>query len=101
MSSPLDLVIRHADVVTASERFSCDIGIRDGHVAPHVHAHARAPVVEREATHRAIAFAELVDVPMLIVHMSGADAIEQIRWARGRGGAARGSLRKRVRNICI
>lgn len=28
---------------------------------------------------------ELVDVPMLIVHVSGAEAIEQIHWAQGRG----------------
>jgi dihydropyrimidinase len=42
-------------------------------------------LVEREATHRAIALAELVDVPVLIVHVSGAEAIEQIRWAQSRG----------------
>ncbi|SAK44981.1 phenylhydantoinase [Caballeronia hypogeia] len=53
--------------------------------APHAHALARPAVVEREATHRAIAFAELVDVPILIVHVSGADAIEQIRWGQSRG----------------
>ena len=41
--------------------------------------------VEREATHRAIALSELVDVPILIVHVSGREAIEQIRWAHGRG----------------
>ena len=40
-------------------------------------------LVEREATHRAIALAELVDVPILIVHVSGREAVEQIRWARG------------------
>ena len=39
-------------------------------------------LVEREATHRAIALAELVDVPILIVHVSGREAVEQIRWAR-------------------
>jgi dihydropyrimidinase len=41
--------------------------------------------VEREATHRAITLSELVDVPILVVHVSGAEAVEQIRWARGRG----------------
>jgi len=41
--------------------------------------------VEREATHRAITLAELLDVPILIVHVSGGEAIEQIRWARGKG----------------
>jgi dihydropyrimidinase len=42
-------------------------------------------VVEREATHRAIALAELLDTPVLIVHVSGREAIEQIRWGQARG----------------
>jgi dihydropyrimidinase len=42
-------------------------------------------LVEREATHRAIALSELVDVPILIVHVSGREAVEQIRWARAQG----------------
>jgi dihydropyrimidinase len=58
---------------------------RVGAVAPKFHAAARPAVVEREATHRAIALAELVDADILIVHVSGAEAIEQIRWARSRG----------------
>ena len=33
MSTELDLVIRNADVVTASDRFTCDIGVRDGRIA--------------------------------------------------------------------
>lgn len=53
--------------------------------APRWHAHARPMLVEREATHRAIALSELVDVPILIVHVSGREAIEQIRWARSHG----------------
>lgn len=56
-----------------------------GRVAPAYHAHSRPPVVEREATHRVIAFSELVDVPILIVHVSGADAMRQIRWGQDRG----------------
>lgn len=56
-----------------------------GRTAPRFHAHARPMLVEREATHRAIALSELVDVPILIVHVSGREAIEQIRWARGHG----------------
>ncbi|HEX5513892.1 MAG TPA: dihydropyrimidinase [Gammaproteobacteria bacterium] len=56
-----------------------------GHTAPKFHATSRPSVVEREATHRAISLAELVDVPMLIVHVSGREAIEQIRWAQGQG----------------
>jgi len=56
-----------------------------GQVAPKFHATARPMLIEREATHRAIAMAELVDLPVLIVHVSGREAVEQIRWAQGRG----------------
>ena len=56
-----------------------------GMTAPRYHAHARPMLLEREATHRAIALAELVDVPILIVHVSGREAVEQIRAAQGLG----------------
>ena len=56
-----------------------------GKTAPKYHAAAHTKVVEREATHRAITLAEVVDVPILIVHVSGVDAVEQIRHARARG----------------
>jgi len=41
--------------------------------------------VEREATHRAITLGEIVDVPILLVHVSAREALEQIKWARDRG----------------
>lgn len=56
-----------------------------GLTAPRYHAASRPMLVEREATHRAISLAELVDVPVLIVHVSGREAVEQIQWARTRG----------------
>ncbi|HSV80709.1 MAG TPA: dihydropyrimidinase [Ramlibacter sp.] len=56
-----------------------------GRTAPRWHAQARPMLVEREATHRAISLSQLVDVPILIVHVSGREAIEQIRWARAQG----------------
>jgi len=59
--------------------------VEAGRSAPKYHAASRPAPVEREATHRAITFAELLDVPILIVHVSGGEAIEQIRWAQGRG----------------
>jgi len=58
---------------------------RAGKVAPYYHAVSRPEIVEREATHRAISHAELVDVPMMVVHVSGREAMEQIRWAQQRG----------------
>ena len=58
---------------------------RAGKTAPYFHAASRPQIVEREATHRAISHAELVDVPIMIVHVSGREAMEQIRWAQQRG----------------
>jgi dihydropyrimidinase len=56
-----------------------------GKTAPYFHAEAHSRIAEREATHRAISHAELVDVPIVIVHVSGPEPLEQIRWARARG----------------
>ena len=56
-----------------------------GNSSPKYHGVAHAAVAEREATHRAIALAEIVDVPLLVVHVSGHEAIEQIRWAQSKG----------------
>ncbi|WP_417770493.1 dihydropyrimidinase [Stappia sp.] len=58
---------------------------QDGKTAPRFHSAARPAVAEREATHRAISLAEIVDVPMLVVHVSGGEAMEQIAAARARG----------------
>ncbi len=59
--------------------------LASGHTEPRYHAASRPNLVEREATHRAISIAELADVPILIVHVSGREAVEQIHWAQGRG----------------
>ncbi len=56
-----------------------------GKTAPYYHAVSRPQSVEREAAHRAISHAELIDVPIMIVHVSGREAMEQIRWAQQRG----------------
>lgn len=53
--------------------------------APKYHATSRPIAVEREATHRAISLAQLVDVPVMIVHVSNGEAMEQIRWAQSKG----------------
>lgn len=57
----------------------------EGKTAPYYHGIARSEIAEREATHRAISHAELIDVPIVIVHVSGREPMEQIRWARQRG----------------
>lgn len=48
-------------------------------------ADASPTAIEREATHRAITLAQLSGARTLIVHVSAAEAVEQIRWAHGRG----------------
>ncbi len=58
---------------------------REGKTHSFYHAASRPELVEREATHRAISHAELIGVPIVIVHVSGREAMEQIQWARGRG----------------
>jgi dihydropyrimidinase len=62
-----------------------DYLLAKGMTAPGYHALSRPPVVEREATHRAISLAEFLDTPVLIVHVSGIEAADQIRQAQTRG----------------
>ncbi len=57
----------------------------EGKTAPLYHGASRPDIVEREAAHRAISHAELLDVPIMIVHVSSRAATEQIRWAQERG----------------
>lgn len=49
------------------------------------HAWAKPIVVEREAVHRAIALAELLDVPIQIFHVSGDEPAREIERAQARG----------------
>src|SRR4029079_14679490 len=57
----------------------------EGNIAPHFHATSRPIPAEREATHRACTLAEIADVPLVIVHVSNGEAIEEIQRARARG----------------
>jgi len=56
-----------------------------GDVAPRAHATTRPVAAEREATHRALTLAEVVDLPIVIVHVSNGAAIDEIARARARG----------------
>ena len=78
------LVMVHAENHDAI-RFLTDKLEREGRRAPHFHGTSRPIPVEREATHRAISLAELVDVPLMIVHVSNAQAMEEIARGRARG----------------
>lgn len=59
--------------------------LQAGHTHPRYKAVAHHPIVEREAAHRAISFAELADVPLLIVHVASHETAGVIGWAQRRG----------------
>jgi dihydropyrimidinase len=56
-----------------------------GHGAPKFHMSAHHPLAEAEATNRVVAFSRLLDVPVLIVHVSGGEAVQTIRAAQTLG----------------
>jgi dihydropyrimidinase len=59
--------------------------LRKGQKAPKYHALTRPARAEGEATGRAIALAEMAGVPIYIVHLSSADALQKVREARDMG----------------
>jgi dihydropyrimidinase len=59
--------------------------LRRGEKAPKYHALTRPTRAEGEATARAIALAEMAGVPVYIVHLSCADALEKVKQARDMG----------------
>ncbi len=56
-----------------------------GKTAPLYHALTRPSLAEGEATHRAIALAEIAGAPIYIVHMTAAEAADAVAAARARG----------------
>src|SRR6202050_4772914 len=58
--------------------------LAEGKTAPIYHALTRPTVAEAEAVHRAIAMAEIADVPIYIVHLSSEDALNQVGEPRDR-----------------
>ena len=59
--------------------------LAEGRTAPRYHALTRPTIAEAEGVHRAIAIAEMAESPVYIVHLSCADALNQVREARDRG----------------
>ncbi|MDF2434602.1 MAG: dihydropyrimidinase [Mucilaginibacter sp.] len=78
------LVMVHAennDVIRwVSERL-----LAKGHNAPAFHGASHVEIAEAEATNRAVQLSRLLDVPILIVHVSAADALATIAAAQARG----------------
>lgn len=59
--------------------------IAKGVTGPEGHPLSRPPVVEGEAAHRVIQFANVIGVPVYLVHVSTKEALEAISRARARG----------------
>jgi dihydropyrimidinase len=55
------------------------------HTELRYHVTAHPEIGEREAAYRAISFAELIDTPILIVHVSSGTVVDEIRRAQARG----------------
>jgi dihydropyrimidinase len=68
---PIDVLVKRAQAA--------------GHGAPKYHALTRPARAEAEGTNRAIALAEMAGVPVYIVHLSAAEALERVMEARDRG----------------
>jgi dihydropyrimidinase len=66
-------------------KFLTDRLLAQGLGNPRYHAVSHARVAEGEATNRAVALSQLLDVPILIVHVSAAEAIDVIRNAQTQG----------------
>ena len=78
------LVMVHCEGYDAI-RFMTERLEKAGRTEPYGHALSRPELVEREATHRAVSHAELVETPIVVVHVSGREPMEQVRWAQQRG----------------
>lgn len=59
--------------------------VEKGYTAPKYHTISHPRGSEAEAINRLITFAELIDQPIMIFHVSTAEGIAAIRQARGRG----------------
>ena len=58
--------------------------LAQGNTAPKFHASTRPTITEAEATHRAIRMAEVAGAPVYFVHLSCADALQEVQAARSR-----------------
>ena len=59
--------------------------LKQGITGPEAHPLSRPPAVEGEAANRAIAIAKVLNVPIYIVHVSCAEALDAITRARNHG----------------
>ena len=77
-------VMVHCEVFDAI-RFMTEKLEKAGKLAPYFHAVSQPQSVERESAHRAIIHSELTGVPIMIVHFSGREAMDESRVAQSQG----------------
>jgi dihydropyrimidinase len=78
------LVMVHAEN-DACIRWLTDRLLESRKTALRYHSVAHSDIGEREATFRAISFAELMETPIFIAHVSSAGVVDEIRRAQARG----------------
>lgn len=66
--------------------------LAEGMTGPEAHPLSRPPAAEGEAANRALRLAEVIGVPLYIVHVSTIEALEEIKRARGQGQRAYGEV---------
>ncbi|KAM0841356.1 hypothetical protein ACQ4PT_059064 [Festuca glaucescens] len=71
----------NGDAVAEGQQRMIDLGI----TGPEGHALSRPPVLEGEATSRAIRLAKFVNTPLYVVHVMSIDAMEEIARAKREG----------------
>ncbi len=78
------LIMMHAENGLAIDVLAAQAFER-GETAPVNHGYVRRKELESEATHRAIQLAKVGAAPLYIVHLSAAEALEQVALARDAG----------------
>lgn len=71
----------NADAIDVLEKRN----VADGHTEPYGHVLSRPPLVESEATARAISLANIAGAPIYIVHVTCVEAIAEVARARALG----------------
>jgi len=77
-------IMVHAENADVIDVLQQDL-LTQGRTEPYSHALSRPPVVEHEATQRAILLAEAANAPLFVVHVTCKEAMEAVRSAYQRG----------------
>ena len=78
----------NGELVYLLQKTVSDMGIK----GPEGHPLSRPPMVEAEAANRAIAIADVLNVPIYVVHVSCIESLEAIARARARGQRVYGEV---------